>query len=289
MKSLLLAACAALAISSTAAAQAARPPAALFTDPPVDAKAPAASEVLHIPVGGVKINGLAYFAAGPGPHPTVIIAHGLPGNEKNLDLAQALRRAGWNAVTFNYRGSWGSPGAFSFAGNLDDARAVLAFLRDPANAQRLRIDPKRLVLMGHSMGGWVTTQVAASDGGLIGAALISAADMAAPAAAPKAQRVALAADNMEALAGVTAESMADQIATLGPYSFAAAAPGLAKTRLLILTSDDGLAPEAEKLFLDVKQRGGRVAIVHANTDHSWNTARIRLATEILWWLGTLPK
>ncbi|MDO8912512.1 MAG: hypothetical protein Q8N10_08825 [Phenylobacterium sp.] len=32
------------------------------------------------------------------------------GNEKNLDLAQAVRRAGWNAVTFNYRGSWGSPG-----------------------------------------------------------------------------------------------------------------------------------------------------------------------------------
>jgi uncharacterized protein len=94
---------------------------------------------------------------------------------------------------------------------------------------------------------------------------------------------------MEALAGVTAETMADQMATLGPYSFAAAAPGLAKTRLLILTSDDGLAPPAEKLFLDLKQRDGRVAIVHAATDHSWNTARIRLATEILNWLGTLPK
>ncbi|MFD3266336.1 hypothetical protein [Phenylobacterium ferrooxidans] len=32
------------------------------------------------------------------------------GNEKNLDLAQAVRRAGWNAAAFNYRGSWGSPG-----------------------------------------------------------------------------------------------------------------------------------------------------------------------------------
>jgi hypothetical protein len=36
--------------------------------------------------------------------------HGLPGNEEFLDLAQAVRRAGWNTVTFNYRGPWGSPG-----------------------------------------------------------------------------------------------------------------------------------------------------------------------------------
>lgn len=289
MKSLLLAACAALAIGSGALAQPARPPAAIFTDPPVDKANPARSEVLHIPSGGVQINGLAYIAAGPGPHPTVILAHGLPGNEKNLDLAQALRRAGWNAVTFNYRGSWGSPGDFSFKGNLDDARAVLAYVRAPENAKRLQVETRRLVLMGHSMGGWVTSQVAASDPELAGAALISAADMSAPSAAPKAQRVALAADNMEALAGVTAESMADQIATLGPYSFAAATPGLAKTRLLVLTSDDGLAPGAETLFMNVKKAGGRAAIVHVATDHSWNTARIRLETEILNWLGTLPK
>lgn len=288
MKSLLLAACAALAIGPVAMAQP-RPPAAIYTDPPVDKANPARSEVLHIPSGGVQINGLAYIAAGPGPHPTVVLAHGLPGNEKNLDLAQALRRGGWNVITFNYRGSWGSPGTFSFKGNLDDAKAMLAYARGPENAARLGIDPKRLVIMGHSMGGWVTSQIAASDPGLAGAALISAADMGATAGAPAAQRVAIAKDNMEALAGVTAESMADQMAMLGAYSFAAAAPGLAKTRLLILTSDDGLAPGAEKLFLDLKQRGGRVAIVHAATDHSWNTARIRLETEILNWLGTLPK
>jgi pimeloyl-ACP methyl ester carboxylesterase len=288
MKSLMLAACAALAIGSCAAAQP-RPPAAIYTDPPADKANPARSEVLHIPSGGVQINGLAYVAAGPGPHPTAILAHGLPGNEKNLDLAQALRRGGWNVVTFNYRGSWGSPGTFSFKGNLDDAKAVLAYVRAPENATRLQIDAKRLVIMGHSMGGWVTSQVAASDPGLAGAALISAADMGASAAAPKARRVEIAKDNMEALAGVTAESMADEMGTLGAYSFAAAAPGLAKTRLLILTSDDGLAPPAEKLFMDLKQRGGRVAIVHAATDHSWNTARIRLESEILGWLGTLPK
>jgi pimeloyl-ACP methyl ester carboxylesterase len=286
MRVWILAAAAALSVGAAQAQT--QIPRSLFTDPPADAKAPASSEVLHIPSGGAEINGLAYLAAGPGPHPTVIIAHGLPGNEKNLDLAQALRRSGWNAVTFNYRGSWGSPGTFSFKGNLDDARAVLAYLRDPANAARLRIDPKRLVLMGHSMGGWVTSQVAAGDDGLIGAALISAADMGKRWKEPRERNIRVASQNMESLAGVTADSMADQMSALGPYTFEAAAPGLARRPLLVLTSDDGLAPMGEGLFLDVKRRGGRAKIVHVDTDHGWNTARIRLQAEILTWLQGLP-
>jgi pimeloyl-ACP methyl ester carboxylesterase len=287
MRVWILAAAAALSVGAAQAQT--QIPRSLFTDPPADAKAPASSEVLHIPSGGAEINGLAYLAAGPGPHPTVIIAHGLPGNEKNLDLAQALRRSGWNAVTFNYRGSWGSPGTFSFKGNLDDARAVLAYLRDPANAARLRIDPKRLVLMGHSMGGWVTSQVAAGDDGLIGAALISAADMGRTANAPQAQRTQIARENMEALAGVTADSMAEQMTGLRDMSFAAAAPGLAKIAVLVLNSDDGLAPQTEALFMDLKKRDGRAKIVHVKTDHSWNSARIRLQAEIIGWLATLPR
>ena len=85
--------------------------------------------VLHIPTGGVRINGVAYLAAGAGAHPTLVLFHGLPGNEQNLDLAQAVRRAGWHVVTLHYRGSWGSPGSFRFAHTLEDARAVLAYLR----------------------------------------------------------------------------------------------------------------------------------------------------------------
>jgi predicted alpha/beta-fold hydrolase len=43
----------------------------------------------------------------------VILFHGLPGNEQNLDLAQAIRRANWNVLTLHYRGSLGSPGTYS--------------------------------------------------------------------------------------------------------------------------------------------------------------------------------
>ena len=74
-------------------------PAAIFTDPLPDKAHPARMEVLHIPSGGVEINGVAYLAAGAGPHPTLVLCHGWPGNEKNLDLAQAVRKAGGTRIT----------------------------------------------------------------------------------------------------------------------------------------------------------------------------------------------
>ena len=279
-----------LSLAAIEAHAAPLPPAAVYSDPAADTAHPARSEVLHIPSGGVLINGLAYIPAGAGAHPIVVLLHGLPGNEKNLDLAQAVRRAGWTVVTFNYRGSWGSPGVFSLKGNLDDAKAVLAFVRAPEIAAKLQIDPVHLVIIGHSMGGWVTCVTAGEDKGLVGAALISAADMSALRLAPPATRLRVAADNMKSLAGVTANSLADQFLTLGPdVSFAAAAPGLAEKPLLVLSADDELAPGTDALVAEVRKAGGsHVTAVHVPTDHTWDGARIRLETEVLTWLQTLP-
>ena len=287
MRSLTLAAALVLAAAALPAQQQISP--AIYTDPPRDSAHPARMEVLHIPSGDVRINGVAYLAAGAGAHPTLVLAHGLPGNEKNLDLAQAVRRAGWNAVTFNYRGSWGSPGSFRFAQNLEDAAAVLAFLRDTANARRLGVDPARLVLAGHSMGGWVTAHTAAHDPGLRGAILISAADMGMTGGAPRERVVALMAGNLESLAGTTAEQMADEvIANAAMWRFEAAAPGLASTPLLMLTSNDGLAPHAERLLGLVRARGNqRATLVHVATDHGWSDRRIALQDEVIRWLQTI--
>jgi len=245
--------------------------------------------VLHIPSHGTPINGVIYQPSGAGPHPTLVICHGLPGNEKNLDLAQAVRRAGWNAVTFNYRGSWGSPGVFRFAQNLEDAAAVLAFLRDPQNAQRLGVDTRRMALAGHSMGGWVTAQTAAHDQGLIGAVLISAADMGAVGGLPRQQVVALMDDNKETLAGVTAESMADEvIANAKAFRLENTVAGLSRTPLLVLSADDGLAPGTDALVKAIAAAGGRqVTAVHVATDHGWSDRRILLESAIINWLAGL--
>jgi pimeloyl-ACP methyl ester carboxylesterase len=264
-------------------------PPAIYRDPPADAAHPAAMRVLHIPSHGVLINGLEYSPSGAGLHPTLVICHGLPGNEKNLDLAQAVRRAGWNAVTFNYRGSWGSPGSFRFAQNLQDAVAVLSYLRDPANASKLGVDPKRIAMAGHSMGGWVVAHTAAHDHDLLGAILISMADMGLIAAMPHARAAAEMADNMEALADVTADSMADEItAHAKEFLVAGTAEGLAQIPVLALTANDHLASQTDALVAAIKAKGGaKVNSVHADTDHGWSDHRIALQGMVITWLAGL--
>ena len=283
--------------AQTQSAQTPAPPVpdAVTTDPPRDSAHPARMEVLHVPTGGVRVNGVAYLAAGAGPKPTLVLLHGLPGNEKNLDLAQAVRRAGWNAVTVNYRGSWGSPGAFRFAHVLEDARAVLAYVRRPETARALGIDTARLVLAGHSMGGWATVHTAAADRGLRGAVLVSAADMGAVgawyAAQPRITRDTAMASEMESLAGVTARQMADELTgNVARWRFDRATAGLAGVPLLVLSSNDGLAPQTDSLVAAVRGAGNtRVAAEHVATDHSWSDRRIALAAAVVAWLQALPR
>jgi pimeloyl-ACP methyl ester carboxylesterase len=264
-------------------------PAAIYTDPPADAVHPAAMTVLHIPTHGLLINGLMYSPSGAGPHPTLVICHGLPGNEKNLDLAQAVRRAGWNAVTFNYRGSWGSPGSFRFAQNLEDADAVLAYLRDPANSAKLGIDPRRIALAGHSMGGWVTAHTAARDHALMGAIIISMGDIGLIGGMPRDQAIALMAGDMETLSGVTAASMADEVRTHAKeFLVINAAAGLTQIPVLALTADDHLAGHTDSLVAAIKAKGGtRVTSMHVATDHSWSDHRVALEGIVITWLGGL--
>jgi pimeloyl-ACP methyl ester carboxylesterase len=281
--SIVFALCTALAGSASLAQTV---PSAISADPQPDRVHPAKMTVLHIPSHGVSINGLVYQPSGAGPHPTLVICHGLPGNEKNLDLAQAVRRSGWNAVTFNYRGSWGSPGNFSFSQNLEDADAVLAFLRDPAQADSLGIDTKHIAIAGHSMGGWVAAHTAAHDHALIGAILISAGDMGLIGEQPRGTVVVQMADDMESLAGVTAESMADEvIKNAKAFRMTNAAEGLVGMPLLALTSDDGLAPHTEALLHAIREHGGKnINERHEATDHSWSDHRIALETIVVNWL-----
>jgi len=278
-----------LAASAVLAAPPADLPPAIYTDPAPDKVHPARMEVLHIPSHGLRLNGIAYVAAGAGPHPVVVLLHGLPGNEKNLDLAQAIRRAGWTVVTFNYRGSWGTPGVFRFAQNLEDADAALAFVRDPANAKSLGLDARRIVIIGHSMGGWVAINTAARDKDVIGLVSISAADMTRLAGAPEPIRETVMAGNMESLAGVTAQTMAADVATLGPQdALPSAAEGLVGKPYLALTADDGLAGDTDALVKAIRARGGhQVTTLHAATDHTWDDHRIALEAAVIGWLEAL--
>jgi uncharacterized protein len=268
-------------------------PAAISTDPPPDKAYPAAIETFQIPSHGAMLNALAYLAEGAGAHPVVLLLHGFPGNEKNLDLAQAIRRDGWDVVYFDYRGSWGSPGDFSFTHSIEDTQSAVAYLRDPANAKKLRSDPADIVLIGHSMGGFMARYVGAQDPAIKAVGLISAADMGVDkvqALKPGQEKEAtaslaahLAAEGMAPLAGCTPESLAKEIiANAAAWNTVGLAAKLAGRPVLVITSDDGLAPSNDAFVTALHKAGATdITAVHLATDHSYSDQRIALEKAVL--------
>ncbi len=107
---------------------------------------------------GSKILGALYRGTGVGPRPTAILIHGLPGVEKNLDIAYRLREAGWNCLTFYHRGAWGSGGVYSLPGRQEDLTAVTEWILGQEC-----VDIGRLAVVGHSAGGHLALTAGAMD------------------------------------------------------------------------------------------------------------------------------
>lgn len=127
-----------------------------------------------MPGGRGWFNSLFSTAGGTDPKPTVLLLHGFPGNEKNLDLMQALRRCGFNVLTMNYSGSWGSPGPFLFANVIDDSKTALQFIKD--NAEEYHVDVNNIFIVGHSMGGFSTCHTTAACDGIKGSIALAPYD-----------------------------------------------------------------------------------------------------------------
>jgi pimeloyl-ACP methyl ester carboxylesterase len=274
---------------------------AVVTDPAPDAAHPARSQQVVIPTptaaGPTEMNALWYLAGGAGLHPTVILFHGFPGNEQNLDLAQAIRRAGWNVLTLHYRGSWGSPGVFSMKNMLEDADAAFAYANDPKTAERFAIDRNRIVVAGHSMGGFASASVARKQPKLFGVVLIDAWDMGSSGKAfagiSQAERHRVAPESFDdlghSLAGTSAAAIADELAARADaWSLMSWAPELVRTPLFVIGASRGLAPANQALGAAIAKAGGTVTNVTMAADHSFSDHRIGLASAIVGWLQALP-
>lgn len=129
---------------------------AISKDPVLDKVYPPFTQTFTFNVKGDDLLVMVYVAQGEGPHPTVILYHGFPGYEKNFDLAQTLRRAGYNVMVFHYRGCWGSTGSYSIDNVLEDAEAAIDLLKTDECRAACRVDPDRIILMGYSLGGFTS-------------------------------------------------------------------------------------------------------------------------------------
>lgn len=120
-------------------------------------------EELTIPSGSGAEQGMLYawwLPADQADAPTMLYLHG---NDKNvsyardIDRAVRLQRMGYNVLTFDYRGYGKSTGSFPTEARVyEDAEAAWAYL-----VNRRALDPHRVFIYGHSLGGAIAIDLAA--------------------------------------------------------------------------------------------------------------------------------
>jgi uncharacterized protein len=271
-------------------------PAAIGADPAVDTQHPASSAALLIPSHGVTLDARLYSASGEGPHPTLVMLDGLPGWHSLADVDMAVRRAGWNVLVFHYRGMWGAPGRFSVRHSVEDAVAALAYIRRPEIAARYGIDTRRLVMAGHSMGGFCAAAIARNDPGLAGAILIDPWDVGEDAEMLRRNPKMLsryAKDNFydmgHAAGGVSPLGLAREIQAERGWDYVDWARDLASHPLLIIgASKEGNGKESQTLADAIgRSDASRLEAVVMTTDHGFSDHRIALTEKILAWLDNV--
>jgi pimeloyl-ACP methyl ester carboxylesterase len=62
-------------------------------------------------------------------------------------------------------------------GGVDDAEALFTLLQDPVHAKAWGVDPRCIVLAGHSYGGYVAARTASAHPKVLGVALIAPWDI----------------------------------------------------------------------------------------------------------------
>lgn len=131
----------------------------LFSDPPVDPDTP--PEILssygafdfvshgsHV-YGQIMWPELNFATK----RPCVIMFHGYPGTARHDDMLHALVRMGCVTVSPHFRGAWGSQGKYSITNCIEDAQAIAEYVHGEEFSTRYNVDPDRIYIMGHSMGG----------------------------------------------------------------------------------------------------------------------------------------
>jgi dienelactone hydrolase len=116
------------------------------------------------PSGNETCAAWLYLPAGEGPHPVVVLGHGLGAiRDMGLDrFAERFQAAGYAALVFDYRHFGGSTGEprqlLDVKKQRSDWKAAIAYARS-----RPDLDPNRVVAWGSSFGGGHAIATAADD------------------------------------------------------------------------------------------------------------------------------
>lgn len=246
---------------------------------------------------GSMVIGTHFRAQGPGKKPTAVILHGFPGHERNFDLAHVLRRAGINSLIFHYRGAWGSKGDYRFSYMVPDVKSCLEFIRSEEAVRDLQIDPERILLIGHSMGGWAALMTAAEDHDIhhvVSIAGFNLGIMMEFASESEFNREFVHKGFIKylpPLRGVTEDILMDELMSRGDeWNLLGVTGDLRDKSMLLISADkDTLALQPfhhDLLFDKLKGEGASdLTEVKMNTDHSFSDKRITLSHTVLDWIN----
>ncbi len=259
----------------------------------IDKDSPPAFHEVFIPVAEVNLTGFVLTANGQGPHPTAVLLHGLPGNEKNLDIAQSLRRAGFNILFFHYRGSWGSEGDYSFLTLHEDAQAALNFLRK--HADKYHVDINKLSIIGHSFGGYTALRTGATDKNLTCVVGLSAANPAMIANSDRVKNdfnksIGAYIDKLFMLNNFPGkQAIAELVNNAKKMDTRSYGEGLkGKKVLLVVGSEDTVTPASlqKDVVSHYKKIKGLALESHIIAgDHAYSISRIKLQRLVTAWMG----
>ncbi|MFK8052551.1 MAG: alpha/beta hydrolase family protein [Woeseiaceae bacterium] len=258
--------------------------------PKIDKNYPPENFELSFRSAGKQLPAYLMVANGRGPHATIVLLHGLPGNEKNLDLAQSLRRAGFNVLFMHYRGAWGADGDFSFSNVSRDAAAALDYLR--LNSSKYRIDALSMSLVGHSMGGFAALRTGARDQRLDCVVGLAAANIGEIPLRSVEEQTAFSRylDSLFMLNNLSGRNgLAEIKANARSFDLRNDAAGLGgKSVLLISGLQDTSVPVAvQRRLASVYETNGRIALtaLEIDGDHSFSGNRIQLQRLVVAWMS----
>lgn len=265
-------------------------------DPPEgDGKFPASVRTFVLNSSGKQIIGSILMAAGEELHPTVIMLNGFPGNDTNADVAHSIRRAGFNVVNFNYRGSWGSDGDYSWNNCIEDSQVVINYFRSKEVEELYRCDTNKTILVGHSMGGFIALINMITDSELKHACSFAGfnyglwADFIKSDEEIKIMSLERITESVKLLKGTTADTLINEmIEKHEEWNLLNNVEKLTKKNILLIAAKyDQLAPlqlHHSPLVTALKQTGADFEDKIINCGHSFSDKRIELTREIINWL-----
>jgi dienelactone hydrolase len=253
---------------------------------------------------GVNIRGIFYQAPGVRPLPTIILCHGFPGNNADvLGLGERLMREGFNALTFNYRGTWGSEGLFTVANSLEDVISAIRYVESSSTVREFNGDPSSTAVIGWSYGGGMALLGSLDDPSVGRVAYIAGGNLGEVARMMKQsvefkQAILKMVDQGISDSGFSSlsaeELFADVFADMDKYDLMKHVEALSNKDILIIggwrDQENTIEHHILPLIRALQRHGAKqVQIEIFDADHTFTNVRSQLADRIVSWLRKTSK